>query len=88
LAGHACRSALYIIARRNRGQLLAGGIGNVDCTVPRLLTLPKIVGSELADRSNGLSARRIQIGQIDTFHILGPSVVIAAMKEKSGHQTA
>jgi len=88
LAAHAYRSALYIITHRNRGQLLADGIGNVDYTVPRLPVLLKICGGKLAYRSNGLSARRIQVGQIDTFHILGPGVAIAIMEEKSGHQTA
>jgi hypothetical protein len=75
-------------SRRNRGQLLASGIGNVDCTIPRLSVLLKIFGGKLAYHSNGLSARRIQVGQIDTFHILGPGVAIAIMEEKSGHQTA
>jgi hypothetical protein len=88
LAGHAYRSALYIITRRNRGQLLAGGIGNIDCTVPRPPVLLKIVGGKLAYRSNGLSARRIQVGQIDTFHILGPDAAIAIIEEISGHQKA
>jgi len=88
LADHAYRSARYNITHRNRGQSLAGGIGNVDFTVSRLPVLLKIVGGDLAGRSNGLSARRIQVGQIDTFHIFGPGVAIAIMEEKSGHQTA
>jgi len=79
------RSVLYNIALRNRGQLLAGSIGNVDFMVPRQPGLLKICGSELADRSNGFGACRIQVGQLDTFHVLGQGAVSAIMEEKSRH---